>query len=227
MSTRIAVSLADQTVIFINTGHKKEAAFPPQTYDWGLHAEKLMKTALLIYANGSEDLEITAAADVLSRGGVAVTRAALTADGSKTVTLAQGTSVVCDVAVQNVDNDFDAIVIPGGLKGSENCRDSAELVAKLKAQKAAGRLIAAICAAPGFVLQTHGLLAGGVKATCYPGCNDKAIEGLSTDGVVYDAAANILTGKGPGFAVPFALKILEVLAGSQVRNSVAKGMLLD
>ncbi|MBO4335388.1 MAG: DJ-1/PfpI family protein [Desulfovibrio sp.] len=185
-----------------------------------------MKTALLIYANGSEDLEITAVADILNRGGVAVTRAALNSDGSKTVTLAQGTVVVCDGTLADCDKDYDAIVIPGGLKGSENCRDSALLVQKLKDQKAAGRLIAAICAAPGFVLQTHGLLDGGVKATCYPGCNDKAIEGLCSDGVVFDAAANIVTGKGPGFAVLFGLKILEVLAGSQVRASVAKGMLL-
>ena len=186
-----------------------------------------MKTALLIYANGSEDLEITATADILTRGGVAVTRAALNADASKTVTLAQGTVVVCDINAETADKDYDVIVIPGGLKGSESCRDSVWLIDKLKSQKAAGRLIAAICAAPGFVLQTHGFLAGGVKATCYPGCNDKDIEGIKKSGVINDASAKIITGKGPGFAVPFGLKILEVLAGADVRKSVAQGMLLD
>ena len=186
-----------------------------------------MKKALLIYAHGSEDLEITATADVLNRGGVAVTRAALNDELSKQVTLAQGTVVVCDCNLNEVKDDFDIIVIPGGLAGSEHCRDSHLLIEKLKNQKAAGRLIAAICAAPGFVLQTHGLLQGGVKATCYPGCNDAGIEGLCADGVVYDEKAKIITGKGPGFAVAFALKILEVLAGKATRDQVAKGMLLD
>ena len=122
---------------------------------------------------------------------------------------------------------YDAIVVPGGLAGSEHCRDNARLVEMLKNQKKQGRLIAAICAAPGFVLQTHGLLAGGVEATCYPGCNDSQIECLKSDGVVYDAKANIVTGKGPGFAIPFALKILEVLTDTAVRKKVAQGMLLE
>ncbi len=185
-----------------------------------------MKTALLMYAHGSEDIEITASADILNRGGIRVTRAAVNNDGSKTVILAHGTVVTCDVNIHDVTDTFDVIVIPGGLAGSEHCRDSHVLVQMLKQQKADGRWIAAICAAPGFVLQTHGLLAGGVKATCYPGCNDSAIEGLQPDGVVVDADAHVITGKGPGFALDFALTILEVLAGRAARDRVAQGMLL-
>ncbi|MBQ7584679.1 MAG: DJ-1/PfpI family protein [Desulfovibrionaceae bacterium] len=185
-----------------------------------------MKTALLIYANGSEDLEITASADILNRGGVKVVRAALNDDHSKTVTLAHGTVVVCDKPLAECQDDYDVIIIPGGLSGSEHCRDSKVLLEKLKAQQSAGKIIAAICAAPGFVLNTHGFLKGGVKATCYPGCNDGTIEGLQADGVVYDEKAHIVTGKGPGFAIDFALKILEILQGSEVRNKVAAGMLL-
>ena len=186
-----------------------------------------MKKALLIYAHGSEDLEITAAADILNRGGVQMTRAALNDELSKEVTLAHGTVVVCDLNLNDVQGDFDVIVIPGGLAGSEHCRDSHLLVELIKKQRAEGRLLAAICAAPGFVLQTHGLLAGKVRATCYPGCNDAAIEGLSKEGVVFDEKAQIITGKGPGFALTFALKILEVLEGKEVRDKVARGMLLE
>ncbi|MBR4741337.1 MAG: DJ-1/PfpI family protein, partial [Desulfovibrio sp.] len=90
----------------------------------------------------------------------------------------------------------------------------------------AHRFIAAICAAPGFVLNTHGFLANNVKATCYPGCNDASIAGLQKDGVVFDQNAKIITAKGPGFAIPFALQILEALAGKECRDKVAKGMLL-
>ncbi|MBQ7457130.1 MAG: DJ-1/PfpI family protein [Desulfovibrio sp.] len=186
-----------------------------------------MKKALLIYANGSEDLEITATADILNRGGIQVTRAAVNEEGTKNVLLAHGTAVVCDANLNDIDDTFDIIVIPGGLAGSEHCRDSHILIEKLKQQKAEGRWIAAICAAPGFVLQTHGLLAGGVMATCYPGCNDSAIEGLKSDGVVLDQNAKIITGKGPGFAIAFALCILETLMGKDVRSKVAKGMLLE
>ena len=186
-----------------------------------------MKTALVVYANGSEDLEVTASADVLTRGGVKVTRCAVTSDKGVEVTLAHGTKVVCDKNLLDCNDEYDVIIIPGGLAGSENCRDSKELIAKLKQQQASGKTIAAICAAPGFVLNTHGFLQGGVKATCYPGCNDSTIEGLQSDGVVFDQKANIVTGKGPGFAVEFALKILEVLQGKSVRDKVAAGMLLS
>ncbi|MBQ7606462.1 MAG: DJ-1/PfpI family protein [Desulfovibrionaceae bacterium] len=185
-----------------------------------------MKTALVIYAHGSEDIEVTASADILNRGGVKVTRAAVNDDGTKNVILAHGTVVVCDANIHDITDTYDVIVIPGGLAGSEHCRDSHILIEKLKQQKAEGRLIAAICAAPGFVLQTHGLLANGVMATCYPGCNDQGIENLSADGVVHDTNAHIITGKGPGFALDFGLTILEALAGKDVRDSVARGMLL-
>lgn len=186
-----------------------------------------MSKALLIYAEGSEDMEITAAADILNRGGVKVNRAALDGSNGNVVTLAHGTKVVCDSPLAECADDFDVIIIPGGLAGSEHCRDSKVLIEKLKAQKAGGRYIAAICAAPGFVLQTHGFLAGGVHATCYPGCNDKGIEGLQSDGVVFDEKAKIITGKGPGYAMEFALKIVEVLQGKSVRDKVAQGMLLN
>ena len=182
-----------------------------------------MKKALVIYANGSEDLEVTAAADILNRGGIAVTRGGV---GGKTVTLAHGTRVTCDAPVEECGSDFDAIIIPGGLDGSNNCAACAPLVEKLKAQRAAGRWVCAICAAPGFVLARHGLLDGGVKATCYPGCGDSAIAGLQPDGVVVDSDAHVITGKGPGFAIPFALAIVEALAGGDARMKVEAGMLL-
>ncbi len=182
-----------------------------------------MKKALVIYANGSEDLEVTAVADVLSRGGIEITRGGI---GGKTVRLAHGTVVTCDEAIEDCIGEYDAIIIPGGLEGSNNCAASAPLIEKLKQQRAAGRWVCAICAAPGFVLARHGLLDGGVKATCYPGCNDAAIAGLRPDGVVTDPDAHVITGKGPGFAIPFALAILESLVGKEKRLSVESGMLL-
>lgn len=180
--------------------------------------------ALVVYANGSEDIEVNAPADILVRGGVAVTRAALAPAGEQ-VTLAHGTRVLCDVNLEQVKGEsFDVIVIPGGLQGSENCRDSATLIAMLKAQKAAGRYIAAICAAPGFVLATHDIIDDSVQATGYPGCADN-IKNYVTDGVVVDAKAKIITGQGPAFSLPFGYAILEALQGTEVCAKVKAGML--
>lgn len=182
-----------------------------------------MTTALICYANGSEDIEVTAPADILTRGGVKVTRAAVCAHGVQ-VTLAHGTTVLCDKNIADCQDAYDVIVIPGGLPGSEHCRDCAPLIALLKQQQAAGRFIAAICAAPGFVLTHHGIITDKVQATGYPGCADN-IKSYVSAGVVYDKDAKIITGKGPAFSLPFAYQILTCVAGEAVTAQVKAGML--
>ena len=101
-----------------------------------------MKKALVIYANGSEDLEVTAIADVLCPGGQVDTKAALTASGVE-VKLSHGTTVLCDKNLHDCKDCCDVIAIPGGLPGATNCRDS-EYTAMLTELKVIGRLIAAI-----------------------------------------------------------------------------------
>ena len=178
-----------------------------------------MPTALLIYANGSEDLEITAPADVLSRGGVRVIKCALTQDGSRQVTLAHGTTVCCDLC----KGEFDVVVVPGGMPGTVHCRDNEKLVSLLKTQQKAGKYIAAICAAPGFVLAHHGILTT-EKATGYPGC-EMEIRNYTGNGVEHDSQSRIITAKGPGFAIDFALEILEALTSKENADNVAQGLL--
>ncbi|MBQ9275174.1 MAG: DJ-1/PfpI family protein [Succinivibrio sp.] len=181
-----------------------------------------MKTALLVYANGTEDIEITAPADVLSRGGVKVTRAAVTASGNE-VTLAHGTVVKCDKNLNDCTGPYDLIVVPGGLPGAEYCRDSPKLIALLKEQQQQGRLIGSICASPGFVLATHGIITT-QSATGYPGCCDN-IQNYTGAGVQLSEDGKIITGKGPGFALQFALTLLKSLCGKEVAQKVAAGML--
>ncbi len=182
-----------------------------------------MKKALVIYANGSEDMEVTAITDVLSRGNVAVTKAAV-ADSGCTVSLAHGTTVICDKNILDCKDDYDVIAIPGGLTGATNCRDCDLLISMLKKQKQEKRLIAAICAAPGFVLAHHGLIID-EKATGYPGCADN-IKNYTNKGVEISDDHLIITGKGPAFAIDFALAILKELQGEECMQQVAKGMLL-
>lgn len=184
-----------------------------------------MTTALVAYANGSEDMEVTAVASILARGGVKVIRAAITADGSREVELSHGTKVLCDKNIAECTETYDMIVIPGGLTGSQNCAASAPLVAKLKEQKAAGRYIAAICAAPGFVLEHHGLI-GDARATGYPGCSDN-IRNYTGEGTTIERDAHIVTGRGPAYAIEFGLACLEVLVTPEVLKQVKGGMLYE
>ncbi|MCR5084430.1 MAG: DJ-1/PfpI family protein [Succinivibrionaceae bacterium] len=179
--------------------------------------------ALVAYANGTEDLEATAVADVLSRGGVEVVRAAVAAGGATEVTLAHGTRVRLDANIEDCQGPYDAIIVPGGLPGAQHCHDSAALTRLLSAQRQRGALVAAICAAPGFVLAEHGLI-GNARATCYPGCKDSLIPGLCPEGVVNDREHHIITGKGPWYALEFALEILGDLMGDAVRAQVEGGM---
>lgn len=185
-----------------------------------------MAVALVAYADGSEDMEVTAVASVLARGGVEVVRCAVNKTGSKEVTLSHGTRVICDLSVSEAaDRTFDMIVLPGGLKGAENCAANETLTAMLKAQKAAGRYVAAICAAPGFVLDKHGII-GEAKATGYPGCSD-GIKNYTGTGTCIDADAKIVTGKGPAFAIDFGLACLSVLVSAEVLSQVKSGMLYE
>ena len=180
-----------------------------------------MSRALLIYANGSEDIEITAPADILTRGGVEVVRAAL--GDHKEITLAHGTRVICDICLNEVEGEFDLILVPGGMPGALYCSQSKTLISMLSEQKSKHRLIAAICAAPGYVLAKHVIL-NDEKATGYPGC-DEEIKNCTGNGVEISEDGKIITGKGPAFAMQFALAVLKSLEGEEVARNVAKGML--
>lgn len=184
-----------------------------------------MPSALIAFANGSEDMEVTSVTSILARGGVKVTRAAITEDGSLDVVLSHGMKVHADAHINDCTGDYDIIVIPGGLQGSQNCANNAALVQKLKAQHAAGRYVAAICAAPGFVLAKHGII-GDSPATGYPGCSDN-IKNYTGAHTTTDRVGKIVTGKGPSLAIEFGLACLEVLVPAETLAKVKAGMLCD
>ena len=180
-----------------------------------------MTTALICYANGSEDIEVTAPANILTRGGVKVTRAAVCAHGVQ-VTLAHGTTVLCDKNIANCDF-FDAslIVLPGGLPGATTlaeCKELGNLILKFAEEK---KPMAAICAAP-MVFGKLGVLKG-KKATCYPGF-DKYLEGAEYTGAMVERDGNIVTGKGPGASIKFALALVELMVGKEKVKELEEAM---
>ncbi|EDV98159.1 GH22956 [Drosophila grimshawi] len=185
----------------------------------------MSKSALIILAPGAEEMEFTIAADVLRRAGITVTVAGLT--GSEPVKGSRDIYIVPDKSLkQAVDaQPYDVVVLPGGLGGSNAMCDSQAIGDLLRAQESAGRLIAAICAAP-TALAKHGI-ATGKSLTSYPAMKPQLIDKycyVDDKNVVQDG--NLITSRGPGTAFEFALKISEQLAGAEKAKEVAKGLLL-
>jgi 4-methyl-5(b-hydroxyethyl)-thiazole monophosphate biosynthesis len=182
----------------------------------------MTKRVLVPIADGTEELEAVAIIDTLRRAGADVTVASV---GKPQITASRSVKIVADVTISEcVDKTYDLIVLPGGARGAELLRDNTSLTAMLQKQKQSARLYAAICAAPAVVLQHHGLLKN-VRATCYPSLQDRLDKKyLSNDRVVVDG--NCITGQGPGVAVEFALKLVELLFGIEKKKEVAVGMLV-
>jgi len=186
----------------------------------------MAKTALVIIANGSEEIEAVTPIDTLRRAGVEVTVAGLTGAGN--VIMSRNVIVGAEKSLKDAltSGPFDAIILPGGLKGAEAFAESAEIGEILKEQEKAGRLVAAICAAP-TALHKHGIYVG-KAVTSYPSVKDKMIVGgkydYKEDRVVVDG--NLITSRGPGTSLEFSLAIAAHLVGQEKADEVGKGMLV-
>jgi 4-methyl-5(b-hydroxyethyl)-thiazole monophosphate biosynthesis len=178
-----------------------------------------VKTVLVLFAQGSEELETVTVVNILRRGGITVTLAGLSAGALRG---SRGVTITPDITLDEVLHDsFDMIVLPGGQPGSNHLKTDARVLELVKTTAQQGRYVAAICAAP-MVLATAGLL-DGKQATCYPGSlNGFASIHLKTAAVVEDG--NLITSRGPGTAMDFALTLVECLAGSAKRQEVEAGL---
>ncbi len=176
-----------------------------------------MASVLVPLAQGCEELEAVTVIDLLRRAGIEVTSAGLD-DGP--VRASRGTVLVPDTTLDTVmDRDFDMIVLPGGLPGADHLEQDTRIQTLLRRMADADRYTAAICAAPK-VLAAAGLLAGR-RATSYPG----VLDGLQVEGLQYlDQPVveddRIITSRGPGTAMDFALTLIEKLAGRARRDEV-------
>ena len=181
------------------------------------------KTALVILAEGFEEMEAVISIDILRRAGVVVTVVSLAEDvlvkGSRNIT------IKADSSLAKYSNIPDALVLPGGTGGAERLAVSvrvAELIADCNEKN---KIVAAICAAPAIVLAKSGVL-DNKKATCYP--EMEQMFGESTvfveDDVVCDG--NIITSRGAGTAFDFALAICEKLRGDDIVLMVRKGAVI-
>ena len=181
-----------------------------------------MARVLVPIAEGCEELEAVTIIDLLRRANIEVITAGLK---SGPVTCSRKTVLIPDTTLDEViDSDFDLIVLPGGLPGSDHLNNDPRIHSLLKKAANNGKYTAAICAAPK-VLASSGLL-DGKQATSYPGALD--LEALPTTEITTEAISldgKVITSRGPGTAMDFALQLIESLEGRDTRNAVEQPLL--
>ncbi|XP_054712682.1 Parkinson disease protein 7 homolog [Uloborus diversus] len=184
----------------------------------------MSKTALLILSEGAEEMEAIISADVLRRAGIKVTVAGL--QGAGPTKCSRDIVIVPDCGITDAAKEnYDVVILPGGLQGAENLAQSDIVKEILQSQEKNGRLIAAICAAP-IALKSHGI-GNGKKITSYPGKKAELSTGeyqYSENRVVVDE--QLITSRGPGTAFEFALTIVGYLLGKDKAASMVEPMLI-
>ncbi len=180
-----------------------------------------MSHVLVPLAEGFEELEAVTIIDLLRRAGVEVTVAGLREGPVKG---SRGTVILPDDTLDmSMGGEYDMIVLPGGLPGADHLNDDHRIDSLLRQMQANDRYTAAICAAPK-VLASSGLL-DGKKVTAYPGVLDAVgIEGMTYDGGAVVQDGRVITSRGPGTAMDFALSLITVLEGDARRDEVEKGL---
>ena len=182
----------------------------------------MSKKVLVPIAEGSEEIEAVCIIDVLRRAGAEVTVASV---NDLTVTASRGVKITADAQISAcAGNSYDLIALPGGMPGAEHLRDSDALALLLQRQQGENRLYGSICASPAVVLLHHGLI-GDRNATAHPAFSDRLEnQDKVNDRVVVDG--NLVTSRGPGTAIEFALKLVELLFGEKKAREVADPMLV-
>jgi len=174
-----------------------------------------MKTVLVPFAEGSEELEAITIVNILRRAGVTVVLAGL---ASGALRGARGVTIVPDTTLDEaLKQSYDMVVLPGGQPGTNTLKSDARILQLVQRMAQQNKYVAAICAAPS-VLATAGLLAG-KRATSFPGALAPFPEvKLQPSAIVEEG--KIITSRGPGTAMDFALHLAEHLVGREKRLEV-------
>lgn len=180
-----------------------------------------MASVLVPLAQGCEELEAVTIIDLLRRAGIDVTTAGL---DEKPVHASRGVVLIPDTTLDEaLKIDYDMVVLPGGLPGADYLDKDPRIQTLLKNMFKSEKYVAAICAAPK-VLASAGLL-DGKRATAYPGTLEKlnlTNTIITADVIIKDG--KVITSRGPGTAMDFALSLIETLAGKDKRLEVEAGL---
>lgn len=180
-----------------------------------------MARVLVPLAQGCEELEAITITDLLHRANIAAVTAGLEIGPVKA---SHKATLVPEMTLDEaLKLDYDMIVLPGGLPGADHLGNDARIIAALKEMAGAGKFVCAICAAPR-VLAKNGLL-DGKRATAYPGFIDGGtFPAITYTGAPVERDGKIITGRGPGTAMDFALALIEALTDTATRDKVEAGL---
>lgn len=179
-----------------------------------------MKKTAILFANGYEEVEALTVVDLLRRAKIGCEILSVADSGQ--VTGSHGISIGADRNFSGTDfSQYDGVILPGGMPGTTNLAADERVLALLRSFAAAGKLTAAICAAP-TVLAKAGLL-DGKKAVCYPGMEEQLTGAkVSFDPVAVDGT--VITSRGLGTAIPFALSIVQYFEGRERAEALASSV---
>lgn len=180
-----------------------------------------MKQASVFLADGFEEIEGLTVVDILRRAGVRVDTVSVT--GDKTIHGSHQIDVQADFLFEEMDfGRTDMLVLPGGMPGTLNLMNHKGLQELLEAYYEKGRYIAAICAAPS-IFGRLGFLKGR-KACCYPSFEEK-LEGARVVRDPVSVDGHIITSRGMGTAIPFALKLTALLLGEEKAEEIGRSII--
>jgi len=183
-----------------------------------------MARALVPLAEGFEEIEAVSIIDILRRGGVEVQSAYLPGEFESDLVLgANGITVQADISLKSAAvSDYDIIILPGGWGGTNRLAENPLSQQLLKDFAAAGKWVAAMCAAP-YALHVAGVLSP--RYTCYPSVEEqiRPADRVADEKVVVDG--KVITSQGPGTAICFGLEIVRQLVGEESYQAVREGTL--
>ena len=188
-----------------------------------------MKGTYIFLADGFEEVEAIATLDILRRGGVDVKTVSIY--DNSLVEGAHGQQLITDMCWEDLEgielrgaSPSDFMIFPGGMPGAKNLAECEPLMELLAHHYAAGGGVAAICASPAVVLASLGETFKGCEMTCYDGFESAlAAAGIKHVEAGSTVSGRVITGRGPGYAAEFGLRILAALKDQGVADAVAAG----
>lgn len=175
---------------------------------------------LVPLAEGFEEIEAITIIDILRRASIDVTT--IHPGKQNPVTGSHNIPVKADKHLKEIDIvDYNILVLPGGMPGSENLKNDDKIISFIKHIYSRGGYIAALCAAP--IALERAEIIFGKKITCFPGF-EKHIRDIDYTGEPVSVDGKIITGKGPGCAIPFTLEIVRILKGDDAMTELKETM---
>jgi 4-methyl-5(b-hydroxyethyl)-thiazole monophosphate biosynthesis len=180
-----------------------------------------MSSIFIFFAEGFEETEAITIVDLLRRASINV--ATISVTGTTMVTGSHAISIKADALFEEVDfSQADLLILPGGMPGSINLAEHKGLSDLLQQHNKNNKFVAAICAAP-IILGKLKILQNR-EAICYPGF-EKDLLGANISHKTLVQDSNIITAKGPGFAIDFGLYLIGLLKGADKKKEVADNFL--